>query len=171
MSQPKPFESPYTTPFENLSTMDRQPETLYAEIARLRAINSGLVNDFNVMLRESGRQQDRAESALTELANAKAVLVKLRGDIHHGVDPVIGFLRLAEVGRLPEGWNWKASIARLMAVEDAADVALGERPLRDQLAELQKQIHNGPSAGNIGKASPAPQAEKENTPAADLGGL
>jgi hypothetical protein len=92
----------------------------------------------------------------------------LRGDVHHLLNPLIGHLRMVADGfdpaavpldprvavELPDGVPQSvlidqaelvALVQRLMVVTDLCDAALGERPMREQLAALSATQHATPA--------------------------
>lgn len=104
--------------------------------------------------------------ALDLVEESEALARTMRGDVHHHVNPVIGWLRLAahdapssfdplrvplaanglpDLSGLPETVTIKtstflASVRQMSRATDAADAALGEGPMRDQIDKAQAEI-------------------------------
>ena len=67
-------------------------------------------------------------------------LEKVRGEAHHYVEPLIGWLRMRIAYPDREPLNQQEIVDRLTAGLDAVDAACGHRPLRVELAEVKAEI-------------------------------
>jgi hypothetical protein len=84
-------------------------------------------------MRLGGNEMSEAEKNLSALET-------LRAETHHNLNSSIGLLR-SHLRTSPEmDWVERVVIPRLYAVLDAADASLGEKPMREQIADMKREI-------------------------------
>lgn len=86
----------------------------------------------------SAYRSGHASGASAAIAASRREMETLRGDVNHLVQPIIGALRWAiNGGKQINTADLEHHASQLYRALDAIDAALGEEPLRDQLAAAQ----------------------------------